>query len=48
MVGYDGYIFIDDFPQKGIVHYEYQIKSEHADGGTSKYSPIITVQTFGN
>lgn len=48
LVNYDGYIFIDDFPQKGVAHYEYMIKSMHSDGGTSEYSPIITIQTFGN
>ncbi len=48
MVGYDGYIFVDDYPQRGVVHYEYKIIAEHYDGGRSKYSDIITVQTFGN
>jgi fibronectin type 3 domain-containing protein len=44
----DAYIFVDDYPQKGTVHYEYKLRAEHNDGGFSQYSPIITIQTWGN
>lgn len=49
LAGYsDTYIFVDEFPQKGVVHYEYKLRAEHKDGGFSQYSPVITIQNVGN
>lgn len=43
-----GYLFVDELPQKGKFHFEYKLKAEHSDGGFSEYSPIETIQYFGN